>query len=395
MKNKLKLRKEWEAKKNGKEWNNWKWQNANRITSAEQLNQIVHLSALEYNEIVEVLKTRNMSIPPNYALLIDSEKPLEDPIGKIMIPRSFMRVEEQPSNVFAHDQDIPVINGKPIIAVRDRYHYEILIRATWFCPNKCQFCYTGEDILEKNSNPIITREDIDSAIEYVRKVNGGDVDEIVLDSKKRPKTKIRDILISGGEIMGMANDYLEYILKELRNAGFKGVIRIGAKILATIPQRFNEETASMLAKYLPLQIDASIIHPKELTPELDKAVKILQTNCIMINSGTILLNGINNNEKIIEELLWGFHIRGIRPEYFYRVIGKYGQWARTKREEDFKLFEPFWNHKKVPGTVIPRLVDPTELGKVIYGSSTFKVESEKGLHKIYINGKTTLIKDQS
>jgi lysine 2,3-aminomutase len=271
--------------------------------------------------------------------------------------------------------------------------YEILIRATWFCPNKCQFCYTGEDVLEKSSKSVITREDIDAAIDYVKKVNTHNVDGIVLDGKIRPKVEIKDILISGGEVMGLPNEQIEYILKGLREIGFKGVIRIGTKVLATMPQRFDEETVNMLAKYLPLQIDASITHPKELTPELDQAVKKLQKNYIMINSGTVLLKGINDTGRIIEELLWGFHIRGIRPEYFYRVIGRYGQWAKTKRESDFKLFEPFWNHKKVPGTVIPKLVDPTELGKVIYGSSTFKIESNKGLYKIFINGKSTLIKD--
>jgi lysine 2,3-aminomutase len=400
--NMLTLRSEWEklrrsylkGKKN--KWGDWRWHLKNRITTIENLCKVVKLKKNEIKEISDFLnKGRKMSIPPYYALLIDKNNPLEDPIGKTMIPRAFMSVERLASPVFAHEQDIPVMDGKDVVVVRDRYLYEILFRCTWFCPNLCQFCYTGEETLEKGAMSVVTKEDIDLAIEYVRRVNSGNLKGIKLRGRPRENIKIRDILLSGGEFLALPDETVEYVLKKLRGIGFDGVIRIGVKILATIPMRITEKFAKMLARYWPVQIDASIVHPKEFTPEFDRAVEILQRNRIMINTGTVLLNGINNNENTINDLLWGFHQRGLNPEYFYRVIGRYGNWAKTKRSDDMKLFEPFWNHKKVPGPVTPKLVDPTHLGKVITCSSTFpcKYNPKNKTYIFTIDGEKTVVED--
>ena len=53
------------------EWDNWKWQVANRITSLEQLKEVIELSRDEEEGVRRCLKTLRMAITPYYATLMD------------------------------------------------------------------------------------------------------------------------------------------------------------------------------------------------------------------------------------------------------------------------------------------------------------------------------------
>lgn len=53
------------------EWNDWHWQVRNRITSLEQLKQVVELTAEEIEGVEKCLQQFRMAITPYYAALMD------------------------------------------------------------------------------------------------------------------------------------------------------------------------------------------------------------------------------------------------------------------------------------------------------------------------------------
>ena len=55
------------------EWNDWKWQVNNRITTVEQLKKIINLTAKEEKDIEETLKSFRLGITPYYASLMDKD----------------------------------------------------------------------------------------------------------------------------------------------------------------------------------------------------------------------------------------------------------------------------------------------------------------------------------
>ncbi len=67
------------------EWNDWKWQLANRVTTVEKLQSIVTLTEEEKTEIQNCLKSLRMAITPYYATLMDPRSPA-CPIRKQAIP---------------------------------------------------------------------------------------------------------------------------------------------------------------------------------------------------------------------------------------------------------------------------------------------------------------------
>ena len=67
------------------QWNDWRWQVANRITTVEVLRRVIPLSDPEAREIQESLGALRMAITPYYATLIDPKDP-EDPVRRQAVP---------------------------------------------------------------------------------------------------------------------------------------------------------------------------------------------------------------------------------------------------------------------------------------------------------------------
>jgi L-lysine 2,3-aminomutase len=64
-----------------KEWDDWKWQVQNRITTVDQLKEVVNLTPDEEAGVHESLKILRMAISPYFAMLMDPDDP-HDPIRR-------------------------------------------------------------------------------------------------------------------------------------------------------------------------------------------------------------------------------------------------------------------------------------------------------------------------
>jgi len=67
------------------EWDDWKWQLRNRITSVDQLKQVVEMTEKEQREVNTALKSLRMAITPYFASLMDP-KDRNCPIRRRAIP---------------------------------------------------------------------------------------------------------------------------------------------------------------------------------------------------------------------------------------------------------------------------------------------------------------------
>ena len=67
------------------DWNDWKWQMANRITSIEDLEQVLSFSPDERQDINRGLQRLRMSITPYYATLMKPDDP-DCPLRRQAVP---------------------------------------------------------------------------------------------------------------------------------------------------------------------------------------------------------------------------------------------------------------------------------------------------------------------
>ena len=57
------------------QWNDWKWQISNRLTTVEQIGQVINLTGQEKKDIEKVMHGFRVGITPYYASLMDPEDP--------------------------------------------------------------------------------------------------------------------------------------------------------------------------------------------------------------------------------------------------------------------------------------------------------------------------------
>ncbi len=175
-----------------------------------------------------------------------------------------------------------------------RYPDRVVLTVTNRCFGYCKFCFRKKNWFDFEGF------DLDGAIDYLKR-----------------HTRIREVLISGGDPFFLNNAELEKILSEIRSIEHIEVIRIGTRALSTNPMRMDKKTLSLLTKYKPIWIAIHINHPDELTLEFEKIVKDTVDSGIPIVSQTVLLKGINDDSKILKKLFCRLVYLGIKPYYLF------------------------------------------------------------------------------
>ena len=228
------------------------------------------------------------------------------------------------------------------------HKYELgLIYVVGTCSAHCRFCYREELIAKKE----VERPDgtvapkgmaqIVEITDYVKKHN-----EIVAKSGGRhPETgreRLREILMSGGDPMVLANKNLAAWLSSLSEAGVES-IRVGTKELAFYPDRFDDTFFDMLDKFhavypnTKLRIMIHFNHPDEFLMKdeegnyiddpkgglvwrenTQKAIsRFGNRNWITVDNQAPILNGINDDPDALRIMQRELRRNKVENHYFF------------------------------------------------------------------------------
>lgn len=276
------------------DWNDWRWQVANRIQTVEKLSQVIHLTEEQRSGVTAALSRFRMAITPYYAMLIDQNNP-DDPILKQSVP-SALELQSAPS-----DLDDPLYEDvdSPVHGLTHRYPDRVLFLITDQCGMYCRHCTRRR--LAGQTDGRRSKAEVDAAIAYIR-----------------DHEEIRDVLLSGGDALLVDDSFLEYVLSEIRKIQHVEVVRIGTRAPVTLPQRVTPELCAMLRKYHPLWMNVQFNHPAEITPESSRAIAMLVDAGIPVGNQSVLLKGVNDCPYIMKDLVQKLVAIRVRPYYIYQ-----------------------------------------------------------------------------
>ncbi len=283
------------------EWNDWRWQLQNRITTTEQLEQIIILTESERQALQRSNATLPFAITPYYASLISHGSP-QDAIRRAVVP---VVNELVVSSGEAHDP-LGEDSHTPVPGLVHRYPDRALFLVTDYCSNYCRYC-TRSRMVGRSQDGISSRKRWEKAFAYLE-----------------AHSEIRDVLLSGGDPLTLPDDTLDYLLKRLRSIKHVELIRIGTKTPAVLPQRITGDLTRILKRYNPLWISIHAMHPAEHTREMKRACEKLSDAGIPLGSQTVLLAGINDDVPTMKKLMHGLVRMRVKPYYLYQcdpIIG--------------------------------------------------------------------------
>jgi lysine 2,3-aminomutase len=164
--------------------------------------------------------------------------------------------------------------------------------------------------------------------------------------------QIRDVLISGGDPLLLPTRLLEELLHRLRGIPHVEVVRIGTRAPVFLPQRITAELTDMLRRYHPLWMNIHFNHPKEITPEVERALARLADAGIPLGSQTVLLAGINDCPNVIMALVQKLVRNRVRPYYLYQCdLVQGASHFRTPVAKGIEIMESLRGHTS--GFAIP------------------------------------------
>ncbi|NPA54723.1 MAG: KamA family radical SAM protein [Aquificae bacterium] len=278
------------------EWTDWKWQIRNRLKTAEDIQKIIPLSEKEKKSFKKTSNIYHFGTTPYYFSLI-KEFSQNNPIYKQIFP-SLEEIDENIQKEAFLDpfkEDIM----SPVPGLTHRYPDRVLFRATNFCSVYCRHCMRKRMFLEEERAR--TKEEYDRMFQYIKE-----------------NKQIKEVLISGGDPLTLPNKKIEYILKNLQDIPHIDIIRIGSRELVVNPFRFfDEELLEIFERYDKVWLVTHFNHPDEITDITKKAVKNILSAGIPVLNQTVLLKGINDNEKIIENLMRDLLKVKIKPYYLF------------------------------------------------------------------------------
>ena len=278
-------------------WRDWKWQMRHCIKDVDTFEKFlgIRLDDSQKEAFAKTIARFPMSITPYYLSLIDVENLANDPI----FMQSFPCAREL--DIHASDMADPLHEDmdSPAPGVTHRYPDRVLLLVSNTCAMYCRHCTRKRRVGDLDSIP--DRETISQGIDYIRRT-----------------PQVRDVLLSGGDPFLLDDDYLDWILTELRQIPHVEVIRIGTRTPVVLPYRITDDLVAMLKKHHPLWINTHFNHPRELTGTSQRALAKLADAGIPLGNQSVLLAGVNDCPRIMRVLVQKLVANRVRPYYLYQ-----------------------------------------------------------------------------
>lgn len=277
------------------DWNDWRWQLKNRITSLEQLQRLMPtLSPEEHAGTLLANSKLALAITPYFFNLID---PADEncPIRWQVIPR----IEETNTAPWEMTDPCGEDSHSPVPGLVHRYPDRVLFLVTDRCAAYCRYCTRSR--LVSNASGYDFHPQFEKQIDYIRRT-----------------PTIRDVLLSGGDPLLLSDDKLGYLLEQLRAIPHVEFLRIGSRIPIFLPQRITPALCAMLKQYHPLFLSIHSNHPRELTTEVREALGRLADAGIPLGNQSGLLRNVNDDVTVMRALVQKLLMCRVKPYYLYQ-----------------------------------------------------------------------------
>ena len=278
------------------DWNDWRWQLKNRITSVEQLQRLLPaLSAEERAGAILAGESKlALAITPHFFNLIDPEDP-HCPIRWQVIPR----LAETSVAPWEMSDPCGEDGHSPVPGLVHRYPDRVLFLVTDRCASYCRYCTRSR--LVSNASGYDFHPEFDRQIEYIRS-----------------NPSIRDVLLSGGDPLLLSDEKIEHLLSRLREIPHVEFLRIGSRVPIFLPQRITPRLTSILRRFHPLFISVHTNHPRELTTEVRDALGLLADAGIQLGNQSVLLRHVNDSPEVMRALVHKLLLCRVKPYYLYQ-----------------------------------------------------------------------------
>lgn len=298
-----------------KDWDDWRWQYRHVLRDPEQIQKLVALSDREI-EAIEKSKLHRIpfGITPHYLSLMDDDPSvLRDMAIRAQVIPPAAYVDQLAAHAPTERTCLDFMkesDTSPIDLVTRRYPAICIFKPFNTCPQICVYCQRNWEIEDAMMpGALASAEKIEAAIGWIA-----------------DHPTIREVLITGGDPMGMDDDNIERILSKVAAIPSVERIRIGTRTPVTAPMRFTDRLVDILAQYRctgtrQIGLVTHIQHPYELTPDTATVVEKLRLRGISVFNQLVYTFFVSRRFEAAT-LRRNLTRIGVEPYYSFNTKGK-------------------------------------------------------------------------
>lgn len=297
---------------NENDWDDYRWHLKNIIKNKQTISEMVFLTNQEMAGLEAAAKYKiTFQITPYYLSLFDfSGKSKYDRAVRAMVLPSekyCLNVSENRKN----KSDMDFMGEKstsPIEGITRRYSHVVILKPYNSCPQICVYCQRNWEIKDIDDT-VFSKNIIVKAIKWISE-----------------NKNISEVLVTGGDPLTLSNKNIGFVIDELAKIPHIERIRIGTRVLVTLPYRINDEFIGLLKKYnVPGRREVCIIthfeHFSEINNDVIKAVSKIRNAGISIYNQQVFTyyNSFRYETSYLRKTL---KLIGIDPYYTFNTKGK-------------------------------------------------------------------------
>jgi lysine 2,3-aminomutase len=314
------------------QWRDWRWQFANRLRDLDTLTELLKVPLHELHVYEELTARYPYAITPYYFSMIDWLDP-KDPIKRQCIPDRREILFSLPGS---GEDPLAERTHMPVPGLIHRYPDRVLAMVTGTCATYCRHC--NRKRTWRRPEAVGSSPGLERMLDYVK-----------------GNSRIREVILSGGDPLVMDLRILDAFLGALRSIQHVEVLRIGTRVPVVLPMRVNDNLCQVLARHRPLWINTHFNHPREITTEAASACDRLLKAGIPVSNQTVLLKGVNDTADIILSLCHGLQRIMVRPYYLFHCDAVCGtDHFRTDIRKGVEIIEALWG--QTGGLCVPSFV---------------------------------------
>jgi lysine 2,3-aminomutase len=313
------------------QWNDWRWQVRNRLTTVEDFEQVLHLSDEQRADLRACMGRFRVAVTPYYASLMDPDDPgCPVRLQGVPSPKELVVGKADMKDAIAETVD------SPTTLITHRYPDRVLFITTEMCSMYCRHC-TRRRIVGDHEGAV-SDEDYENAFTYIER-----------------NPEVRDVLLSGGDPLTLSDERLEWLLQRVTAIDHVEIVRIGSRMPVVCPQRITPELVEMLHRYHPLYLNTHFNHPNEITPESERACAMLADAGIPLGNQTVLMRGINDCARVMKHLVLALVKIRVKPYYYYQCdLAEGTGHFRTTVAKGIEIYESLRGH--TTGFAVPTYI---------------------------------------
>jgi len=286
------------------------------FTKVNQLNQLSEQKKTELKQVTDKFAFRANDY---YLSLIDWNDP-SDPIRRTVIP-NIEELDEWGRLDPSDEKAYTILPG-----LEHKYHSVAVFLVTYKCDSLCRYCFRKRLFIKSEREYL---QDWDAAYQYV---------------SEHPE--VTNVLLTGGDALMLPTSKLEEIFAALREIKHVSIIRLGTRMPSYNPYRIIDDPPLLktIEKYnmkeKRIYVMTHFVHPRELTDVAIEGVNLLQKTGAKLANQTPLVRGVNDDPKVLAEMLDKLSFIGAIPYYIFQCRPALGNKTYTVPiEEGYEIVE--------------------------------------------------------